>query len=103
MLTYNRFLHLDRFLVIFLQFLHLLQKDNELLDIFEDVNRMGQTIVMVTHSVKAASRAGRVMFIRDGEVFHQIYRGNSTNEELYQKISDTLTLLANRKTVAPVG
>ena len=76
---------------------------DELLDIFEDVNRMGQTIVMVTHSVKAASRAGRVMFIRDGEVFHQIYRGNSTNEELYQKISDTLTLRANRKTVAPVG
>lgn len=76
---------------------------DELLDIFEDVNRMGQTIVMVTHSVKAASRAGRVMFIRDGEVFHQIYRGNSTNEELYQKISDTLTLLANRRTVAPVG
>ena len=76
---------------------------DELLDIFEDVNRMGQTIVMLTHSVKAASRAGRVMFIRDGEVFHQIYRGNSTNEELYQKISDTLTLLANRRTVAPVG
>ncbi len=76
---------------------------DELLDIFEDVNRMGQTIVMVTHSVKAASRAGRVMFIRDGEVFHQIYRGNSTNEDLDQKISDTLTLLANRKTVAPVG
>ncbi|MDE7325407.1 MAG: ABC transporter ATP-binding protein [Lachnospiraceae bacterium] len=75
----------------------------ELLDIFEDVNRMGQTIVMVTHSVKAASRAGRVMFIRDGEVFHQIYRANSTNEELYQKISDTLTLLANRKTSAAIG
>ena len=76
---------------------------DELLDIFGDVNRMGQTIVMVTHSVKAASCAGRVMFIRDGEVFHQIYRGNSTNEELYQKISDTLTLLANRKTSAAIG
>ena len=49
---------------------------------------------MVTHSTKAASRAGRVMFIKDGEVFHQIYRGSSTNEQLYQKISDTLTLLA---------
>ncbi len=71
---------------------------DELLDIFEDVNRLGQTIVMVTHSVKAASRAGRIMFIRDGEVFHQLYRGNSTNEELYRKISDTLTLLASRKT-----
>lgn len=71
---------------------------DELLDIFEDINRLGQTIVMVTHSVKAASRAGRIMFIRDGEVFHQLYRGNSTNEELYRKISDTLTLLASRKT-----
>ena len=49
---------------------------------------------MVTHSVKAASNAGRVLFIRDGEVFHQLYRGNSANEEMYQKISDTLTLLA---------
>ena len=76
---------------------------DELLDIFEDVNRMGQTIVMVTHSVKAASRAGRVMFIRDGEVFHQIYRGNNTNEEFYTKISDTLTLLANQKADAVIG
>lgn len=73
------------------------------MDIFEDVNRMGQTIVMVTHSVKAASRAGRVMFIRDGEVFHQIYRGNNTNEEFYTKISDTLTLLANKKADAVIG
>ena len=51
-------------------------------------------ILMVTHSVKAASHAGRVLFIKDGEVYHQIYRGNSTNEQLYQKISDTLTMLA---------
>ena len=51
---------------------------------------------MVTHSVKAASHAGRVLFIRDGEVFHQIYRGSGTNEQLYQKISDTLTLLATQ-------
>ena len=49
---------------------------------------------MVTHSVKAASRAGRVLFIRDGEVFHQIYRGGMSDEQLYQKISDTLTMLA---------
>ena len=61
---------------------------------FADVNETGQTILMVTHSVKAASRAGRVLFIRDGEVFHQIYRGDSTSEELYAKISDTLTILA---------
>ena len=67
---------------------------DELLSLFSQVNRAGQTIVMVTHSVKAASHATRVLFIRDGEVFHQIYRGNDTNEQLYQKISDTLTVLA---------
>lgn len=67
---------------------------DELLGLFTEINRIGQTIVMVTHSVKAASTAGRVLFIRDGEVFHQIYRGNDTDEQLYQKISDTLTLLA---------
>lgn len=66
---------------------------DELLELFSVINRQGQTILMVTHSVKAASHAGRVLFIKDGEVFHQIYRGNHTNEQLYQKISDTLTLL----------
>lgn len=65
-----------------------------LLRIFNEINADGQTILMVTHSTKAASHAGRVLFIKDGEVFHQIYRGNSTNEEMYQKISDTLTLIA---------
>ena len=48
---------------------------------------------MVTHSTKAASHAGRVLFIKDGQVFHQIYRGNDTNEQMYQKISDALTML----------
>ena len=67
---------------------------DELLSLFAEVNRAGQTIVMVTHSVKAASRATRVLFIRDGEVYHQIYRGGDTSEQLYQKISDTLTVLA---------
>lgn len=67
---------------------------DELLSMFAGINQMGQTILMVTHSVKAASHAGRVLFIKDGEVFHQIYRGASTNEQMYQKISDTLTLLA---------
>lgn len=65
-----------------------------LLRVFNDINRDGQTILMVTHSTKAASHASRVLFIKDGEVFHQIYRGNHTNEQMYQKISDTLTLLA---------
>lgn len=67
---------------------------DELLRLFSQINDIGQTILMVTHSVKAASHAGRVLFIKDGEVFHQLYRGSSTNEEFYQKISNTLTLLA---------
>lgn len=67
---------------------------DELLGLFGQINRTGQTILMVTHSVKAASHASRVLFIKDGEVFHQIYRGEHTNEQLYQMISDTLTVLA---------
>lgn len=65
----------------------------DLLRVFEKVNKMGQTILMVTHSTDAASHANRVLFIRDGVIFHQLYRGDSTNDELYKKISDTLTLL----------
>ncbi len=67
---------------------------DELLRLFAEINRSGQTIVMVTHSVKAASTANRVLFIKDGEVYHQLYRGRDTDEQLYQKISDTLTMLA---------
>ena len=67
---------------------------DELLNLFGAINQDGQTILMVTHSVKAASTAKRVLFIKDGEVFHQLYRGNLTNEQMYQKISDTLTALA---------
>lgn len=67
---------------------------DQLLQLFNDINNDSQTILMVTHSTKAASHAKRVLFIKDGEVFHQLYRGTMTNEELYQKISDTLTLIA---------
>ncbi|MBQ1302802.1 MAG: ABC transporter ATP-binding protein [Firmicutes bacterium] len=70
------------------------KSSDELLGLFQKVNRMGQTILMVTHSAKAASNASRVLFIKDGTVFHQIYRGEATDQQLYQKISDTLTLLA---------
>lgn len=68
---------------------------DELLAVFSKLNSEGQTILMVTHSVKAASHANRVLFIKDGEVFHQLYRGSCTNEEFYKKISDTLTLIAS--------
>ena len=66
---------------------------DELLRLFGQIHKGGQTILMVTHSVKAASCADRVLFIKDGQVFHQLYRGQCSNEQLYQKISDTLTML----------
>ncbi|MEE1342395.1 MAG: ABC transporter ATP-binding protein [Lachnospiraceae bacterium] len=66
---------------------------SSLLELFHTINEEGQTILMVTHSIKAASHAKRILFIKDGEVFHQLYRGNMNNEELFAKISDTLTLL----------
>ncbi len=70
------------------------RSSDELLRLFSEINMTGQTILMVTHSVKAASHSNRVLFIRDGEVFHQIWRGDDSSESFYQKISDTLTLLA---------
>ena len=66
---------------------------DHLLRLFNDINGDGQTILMVTHSVKAASHAKRVLFIRDGEVFHQMYRGSLSEESMFAKISDTLTAL----------
>ena len=66
---------------------------DELLRLFAAINRAGQTILMVTHSVKAASRAGRVLFTKDGQVFHQLYRGEDDGTRFYQRISDTLTML----------
>jgi putative ABC transport system ATP-binding protein len=66
---------------------------SELLRLFNEINDDGQTILMVTHSIKNASHAQRVLFIKDGEVFHQLYKASLSNEEMYQKISDTLTLL----------
>ncbi|NMB97382.1 MAG: ABC transporter ATP-binding protein [Clostridiaceae bacterium] len=67
---------------------------DSLLKLFSQINKEGQTILMVTHSTKAASHATRVLFIKDGEVFHQIYKASMTNEEMFQKISDTLTIIA---------
>lgn len=69
------------------------RSSSELLNLFESINRQGQTILMVTHSTAAAAHAGRVLFIKDGEVFHQIYRGDKSEQEMYQSIFDTLTRL----------
>lgn len=67
---------------------------DQLLRIFAQINQEGQTILMVTHSTKAASHAERVLFIKDGTVFHQLYKGSLSNEAMYQKISDTLNIIA---------
>lgn len=67
---------------------------DHLLDLFGSINAAGQTILMVTHSIKAASHAQRVLFLRDGEVYHQLYRGENTQEAQFGRISDTLTVLA---------
>ena len=69
---------------------------NALLDVFQQINQTGQTLLMVTHSLKAASRAGRILFIRDGQVYHQLYRGEMTNEQFYEKISDALTVMTRK-------
>ena len=76
------------------------KSSDELLKLFGEVNSMGQTILMVTHSAKAASCAGRVLFIKDGEVYHQLYRGESTNELFYQKITEALTILTQGGNIA---
>ncbi len=68
---------------------------SELLRVFSEIHRRGQTVLLVTHSVDAASHADRVLFIRDGVIFHQLYRGDADNETLYRRISDTLTVLKN--------
>lgn len=74
-----------------------------LLKLFAQINESGQTILMVTHSSQAAKRAGRVIFIKDGNLFHQIYRGNSNDEEMYKKISDTLTVLQTEDSAEEKG
>ncbi len=67
---------------------------DNLLEIFDEIHKSNQTILMVTHSTKAASYASRVLFIKDGEIYHQLYKGNLSNNQMYQKISDTLNMIA---------
>ena len=69
------------------------RSSDNLLELFGEINKGGQTILMVTHSVKAASHAGRVLFLRDGRVYHQLYRGRESREAQFRRISDTLTVL----------
>jgi len=79
------------------------KSSDQLLNIFSRINKDGQTILMVTHSTKAASRAKRVLFIKDGEIFHQLYKGTLSDNEMYEKISQTLTVLAEETAEITVG
>ncbi|WP_394898336.1 ABC transporter ATP-binding protein [Enterococcus gallinarum] len=70
---------------------------DQLLTLFQQINQNGQTIIMVTHSSNAASRAQRVLFIKDGHVFHQLYRGERTNSAFLEAISETMTAVFARE------
>ena len=65
----------------------------KILKIFENIEHKGQTILMVTHSAKAAAHASRVLFIRDGEVYHELYRANKKEDEFYEEIQNALTIM----------
>ena len=71
------------------------KSSNNLLNMFESINRSGQTIVMVTHSSYAASYANRVMFIKDGEVYSEIYKGDRTRKEFLDKIVSNLLVMSD--------
>lgn len=70
---------------------------DQLLTLFQQINQNGQTIIMVTHSSIAASRAQRVLFIKDGHVFHQLYRGERANSAFLEAISETMTAVFARE------
>ncbi len=76
---------------------------DELLKLFNKINEDGQTVLMVTHSIKAASTASRVLFIKDGVIFHQLYKANQTNEEFYRRISDSMTALIGGNSISNGG
>ena len=69
------------------------RNSEDILNLFEDINNDGQTLLMVTHSANAASHAKRVLFIKDGRIFHQIYRGNKTNQEFSKDIALSMSAL----------
>ncbi|MGI6116170.1 ABC transporter ATP-binding protein [Luoshenia tenuis] len=71
------------------------KSSQRLLDIFEQLHDGGQTILMVTHSSMAASHASRVLFIKDGEVFSQLYRGEESNRAFFDKIVANLSVLSD--------
>ena len=72
----------------------------KLLEMFRRINENGQTIVMVTHSAIAASRSDRVLFIKDGVVFHELRREEQeTDDSLFARVNEALTMLSTGRLV----
>lgn len=70
-----------------------------LLQIMEGLNRSSNaTILLVTHDALAASYAGRILFLKDGKIFNEIFKGEKTQQVFYHEILDVLSLLGG---VAP--
>lgn len=67
----------------------------EILELFDDVNKNGQTILMVTHSAAAASHAKRTLFIKDGRIYHELFRGELSMKKYQEEISATMMTLTN--------
>lgn len=72
------------------------KSSEQILNIFKQIHQSGNTILMVTHSIPAAASAGRVLFIKDGVVYHELYRGEATDQEMRERIAESLTMLTNR-------
>ena len=73
------------------------RSSGQVMRLFSEINKTGQTLLVVTHSIKTACYAQRVLFIRDGQLFNQLYRGNMNNEDFQEKISDNLTILLKKE------
>lgn len=69
---------------------------SQILEVIENVNKAGNTVLMVTHSLKAAAQARRVLFIKDGVIYHEIYRGEATVQQFQDRIADSVSVLNER-------
>ena len=72
------------------------QSSESLLKMFCKINEAGQTIIMVTHSLRASSYAKRVLFIKDGIVYHEIYRGENERQEAFMERINQAQFMLNR-------
>lgn len=70
---------------------------NIMMELMEKIHKQGQTVFMVTHSVKSAAFASRVLFIKDGIVYHEIYKGDLSRGEFAKKIHEAQVFLEGKE------